>query len=125
MSNTKQLITDSEYAIMKVLWQSAEKLTVADVCAGLSGKEWTPSTVSTLLQRLAKKEVIGFEKRGKAHYYFPILKKDEYSVNETRSLIQKLYDGSLKNLVAALTESKAISKNEIAELKEMFNLNEE
>ena len=125
MSNTKQLITDSEYAIMKVLWQSTEKLTVADVCAGLSGKEWTPSTVSTLLQRLAKKEVIGFEKRGKAHYYFPILKKDEYSVNETRSLIQKLYDGSLKNLVAALTENKAISKNEIAELKEMFNLDEE
>lgn len=122
MSVTKQVITDSEYAIMKVLWHNDKKMTVGDVCARLTGKEWTPSTVSTLMQRLAKKEVIGFEKKGKAHYYFPLMKKDEYSVNETRSLIKKLYDGSLKNLVASLAENKAISKDEIDDLREMFDL---
>ena len=71
MSTVKQIITDSEYDIMKILWDSEEKMTVADVCAALDGKEWTPSTVSTLLQRLAKKEIIGFEKRGRAHFYYP------------------------------------------------------
>lgn len=122
MSNKKQVITDSEYAVMKVLWNADKKMTVGDVCTELEGKEWSPSTVSTLMQRLAKKDVIGFEKKGKAHYYFPILKKEEYSVKETRSLIKKLYDGSLRNLVASLAENKAISKDEIDDLKKMFDL---
>lgn len=122
MSVTKQVITDSEYAIMKVLWHTDKKMTVGEVCGTLEGKEWTPSTVSTLMQRLAKKGVIGFEKKGKAHYYFPLMKKDEYSVNETRSLIKKLYDGSLRNLVASLAENKAISKDEIDDLRKMFDL---
>ncbi len=125
MSVTKQVITDSEYAIMKVLWHTDQKMTVGEVCSELEGKEWTPSTVSTLMQRLAKKGVIGFEKKGKAHYYFPLMKKDEYSVNETRSLIKKLYDGSLRNLVASLAENKAISKDEIDDLRKMFDLSEE
>lgn len=115
-------ITDSEYEIMRVLWRDDTKKTVSDVCEGLTGKDWTPSTVSTLLQRLAKKEVIGFEKKGKAHYYYPLINKEEYSVSETRSLIKKLYDGSLKNLVAALADNKAISEDEIDDLKKMFDL---
>lgn len=125
MPAAKQVITDSEYAIMKILWRTGKKMTVGDVCAELDGKEWTPSTVSTLLQRLAKKEVIGFEKKGKAHYYFPLPEKDEYSVSETRSLIGKLYDGSLKNLVAALTENNAVSDEEISDLRKMFELDGE
>lgn len=122
MSTVKQVITESEYDIMKILWDSEEKMTVADVCAALEGKEWTPSTVSTLLQRLAKKEIIGFEKKGKAHFYYPVLKQEDYSFNETKSFLSKLYGGSVKNLVASLYENKAISKAEIAELREMFDL---
>ena len=122
MSTVKQIITESEYDIMKTLWDSEEKMTVADVCAALDGKEWTPSTVSTLLQRLAKKEIIGYEKRGKAHFYYPVLKQADYSFNETKSFLSKLYGGSVKNLVASLYENKAISKDEIAELREMFDL---
>ena len=122
MSMVKQVITDSEYAIMKILWNSDKKMTVGDVCEQLEGKEWTPSTVSTLMLRLAKKDVIAFEKQGKAHYYYPLLKQEEYTVNETQSLIEKLYDGSLKKLVASLAENKAISKDEINDLKKMFEL---
>jgi len=124
MSVTKQVITDSEYAIMKILWHTEEKMTVGEVCQALAGKEWTPSTVSTLMQRLAKKGVIGFEKKGKAHYYFPLLKQAEYSVNESRSLIKKLYDGSLRNLVASLVENQAVSREEIDDLRKMFDLKE-
>ena len=54
MSNIKQTITDSEYQIMKILWDSKEKMTVADVSAKLDGNDWTASTVSTFLQRLLK-----------------------------------------------------------------------
>ena len=65
MSPNKHTITDSEYTIMKILWSSQEKRTVADVVKALDDQRWTPSTVSTFLQRLLKKDVVGCEKRGK------------------------------------------------------------
>ena len=58
MAIIKQTITDSEYSVMKILWDSDEKLAVADVVSKLDGNEWSASTVSTFLQRLLKKGVV-------------------------------------------------------------------
>ena len=67
MSTVKQTITDSEYAIMRILWKAEEQMTVADVVRELDGNDWTASTVSTFLQRLLKKEVIACDKKGKTN----------------------------------------------------------
>ena len=118
MSNTKQTITDSEYTIMKILWNADGKMTVSDVVSALDGNDWTPSTVSTFLQRLLKKNVISCEKKGNTNLYFPVLKQKEYDMSETESFLSKIY----KNLVAALYENKKLSKEDMSELKSMFDL---
>lgn len=120
--NTKQTITDSEYRIMEILWGTERKMTVSDVVKKLDGNDWTPSTVSTFLQRLLKKGVIGCEKKGNTNLYFPILKQSDYDLSETENFLSKLYKGSVKNLVAALYENKKLSKKDISELKEIFDL---
>ena len=122
MSNTKQTITDSEYTIMKILWNADGKMTVSDVVSALDGNDWTPSTVSTFLQRLLKKNVISCEKKGNTNLYFPVLKQKEYDMSETESFLLKIYKGSVKNLVAALYENKKLSKEDMSELKSMFDL---
>lgn len=122
MSNTKQTITDSEYTIMKILWNADGKMKVSDVVSALDGNDWTPSTVSTFLQRLLKKNVISCEKKGNTNLYFPVLKQKEYDMSETESFLSKIYKGSVKNLVAALYENKKLSKEDMSELKSMFDL---
>ena len=122
MSNTKQTITDSEYTIMKILWNADGKMRVSDVVSALDGNDWTPSTVSTFLQRLLKKNVISCEKKGNTNLYFPVLKQKEYDMSETESFLSKIYKGSVKNLVAALYENKKLSKEDMSELKSMFDL---
>lgn len=122
MSNTKQTITDSEYTIMKILWNADGKMTVSDVVSALDGNDWTPSTVSTFLQRLLKKNVISCDKKGNTNLYFPVLKQKEYDMSETESFLSKIYKGSAKNLVAALYENKKLSKEDMSELKDMFDL---
>ena len=97
-------------------------MTVSDVVKKLDGNDWTPSTVSTFLQRLLKKGVIGCEKKGNTNLYFPILKQSDYDLSETENFLSKLYKGSVKNLVASLYENKKLSKKDISELKEMFDL---
>ena len=119
MSNVKHTITDSEYSI---LWDSENKMTVSDVVKALDGNDWTPSTVSTFLQRLLKKNVVSCEKKGNTNLYYPILKQNDYDMSETESFLSKIYKGSVKNLVAALYENKKLSKEDMSELKSMFDL---
>ena len=122
MSNTKQTITDSEYTIMKILWNADGKMTVSDVVSALDGNDWTPSTVSTFLQRLLKKNVISCDKKGNTNLYFPVLKQKEYDMSETESFLSKNNIGSDNNLVSALAETKKLSKEDMSELKDMFDL---
>ncbi|MBQ9914768.1 MAG: BlaI/MecI/CopY family transcriptional regulator [Clostridia bacterium] len=122
MSNTKHTITDAEYQIMKILWQKGEPMTVSEVMAELSGNDWTPSTVSTFLQRLLKKGVLACQKKGKTNLYYPVLRENEYELSETESFLSKLYQGSVKNMVAALYENKKLSKEDLSDLKKMFDL---
>ncbi len=122
MAAVKQTITDSEYLIMKVLWKSGKKMTVAEVAEALEGSDWTASTVSTFLQRLLKKGVVACNKKGKSNLYYPLLKQNEYDLCETESFLSKIYRGSVKNLVAALYENKKLSEDDISDLKKMFEL---
>ena len=121
MSNTKQTITDSEYEIMKLLWRSNSKMTVAEVVNGL-GNDWSASTVSTFLQRLLKKGIVSCDKKGKTNLYYPLLRQSDYDMSETQSFLSKLYNGSVKNLVAAPYENKKLSKEDMSGLKKMFEL---
>ena len=122
MSPNKHIITDSEYTIMRILWASQEKLTVADVVRSLDDQQWTASTVSTFLQRLLKKEVVGCEKRGKANLYYPLLAQTDYDLQETETFLTKVYKGSVKNMVAALNENQKLSQEDIDDLKALFDL---
>ena len=118
----KQTITDAEYEIMCILWKSKGKMTVAEIIKELNNNDWTPSTVATFMSRLLKKGVISCDKKGKINYYFPVLKQSEYAIDETENLLTKIYKGSVKNLVATLYENKKLSKDDVTDLKKMFEL---
>ena len=122
MSTAKHTITDSEYEIMRILWKTDRQMTVADVVGELDGNDWTPSTVSTFLQRLLKKGVVDCDKKGKTNLYYPKLKQSEYDLTETENFLSKIYKGSVKNLVAAMYENKKLSTEDVSELKKMFDL---
>ena len=122
MSQIKHTVTDSEYEIMCILWNTEEKMTVADIINKLKGNDWTASTVATFMQRLLKKGVISCDKKGKVNYYYPILKQSEYDLRETETFLSKIYRGSVKNLVATLYENKKLSEKDVMELKKMFEL---
>lgn len=115
-------ITDSEFELMKILWESDRPLTAAEIMERLESKDWKITTVSTLLTRLCEKGAADFEKKGRTHYYYPLLKENEYKVSATKSLIRRVFGGSVKNLVAALYDNEEMSEEEVKELKEMFRL---
>lgn len=117
-------ITDSEYEVMKVLWEAGEPLPVTDIRRALqTRKGWEATTVKTLVSRLTEKGALIQEKRN-VYYYHPAITEAEYNRWATGNLIHRLYRGSAKNLIAALVNSEGLTQSDIEELRDLFHVEE-
>lgn len=113
-------ISSAESIIMEALWrrspQSAEE--VAAEVADAQG--WVEATVKTLLNRLLKKRAIAAERDGRRYLYRPLLQRTDYVSAESRSLIDRLFDGRLSSLVMHFSEREKLSAEDVAELKRLI-----
>ena len=121
-NNLADKISDSELEVMKVLWQAGDALTVTEIRETLQKmRGWEATTVKTLVSRLVTKGVVQQEKRN-VFYYTPLLSEQEYNNWATHDLIRRVYHGSARDLVAALVHSEGLTQDDIAELRELFKL---
>jgi BlaI family penicillinase repressor len=113
-------ISDAEWRVMEVLWGAGEA-TANEVVAALDGEsEWKPKTVHTLLRRLVDKGALATDKRGREFVYQPLVESGDCRVAESRTFLNKVFDGKVAPLVAAFVEREEVSKEEIAELKQIL-----
>lgn len=91
-----------------------------DIFARHKGKEWKGQTIATFLARLVEKGVLTSIKQGRANIYEPRLSPEEYRRREAKSLLETLYEGSIKNFLTTLYDGKELTKDEIVELRRWF-----
>ncbi len=114
----KQL-TKAEEEIMQLLWQ-LEKANVADIISKMPTPKPAYNTVSTIIRILESKGFVGYEKQGKGHLYFPLIKKSEYSNQSINKLVDGYFQGSFKSMVSFFVKKNDISVQELeAILKEI------
>ena len=119
----KNTLSDAELTVMKLLWRAGEPLPSAEIAKQLEPETgWSFSTVSTLLGRMAEKQAISHEKRGKAYYYRPLIAEDDYKKRETRSFLGKLFDGRARDLLAALVACDEVTADDLDEIRDKFGL---
>lgn len=117
-------ISDSELEVMEVLWEAGRPLPVTEIRQALQAKMgWESTTIKTFVQRLCNKGVLLQEKR-KNFFYLPLVSRREYNDWATGNLIQKLYRGSAKSLVAALVHSDSLTQEDVEELRSFFHVEE-
>ena len=115
-------ISDSELEVMKLLWQAGDALPVTEIRETLQRtRGWEATTVKTLVSRLVSKGALRQEKRN-VFYYSPLITEREYNAWATDSLIRRLYNGSARELVAALVRSEGLTQQDIEELRTMFKV---
>lgn len=108
---------DSELKVMDVLWKEGDVQAkhVAEVLAGELG--WNKNTTYTLIKRCIKKGAI---ERSEPHFVcHALIPKEEVQEAETDELINKIYDGSVDQLFAALLGRKKLSSEQIEKLKQI------
>lgn len=122
MNKLAARITDSEAEVMRVLWGAGGELPIAEIRKTLEqSSNWESSTIKTLLRRLCEKGVVLATKK-EVFYYKPLVSEAEYNDYITQSLIDRLYSGSAKNLVASLLGSKKFADDDIKELRNLFKV---
>ena len=117
----KKTITESEYELMRILWNAEKPLGMAEIMKQLPEDKWTRNSAAALLLRLAEKGFAGYEKKGKFNFYYAAVAQDDYGRKETKTLLKRLYNGSIKNLVASLYEKDEIDDRELDELRRLLN----
>ncbi|MCQ1530406.1 BlaI/MecI/CopY family transcriptional regulator [Lutispora saccharofermentans] len=122
MSKLASRITDAEAEVMRILWEAGRELPISDIRKTLEKtSKWETSTIKTLLRRLCEKGVVLARKK-EVFYYRPLVSEAEYNEYATQSLIDRLYSGSAKELVASLLGSKKLNDSDIDELRALFKV---
>jgi len=122
LSKLVSKIADSEAEILRVLWEADGELPISEIRKKLEQTStWESSTIKTLLRRLCEKGVVVATQK-EVFYYRSLVSESEYSEYNTQSLIDRLFAGSAKNLVASLLGSKKLNETDIEELRSLFKV---
>lgn len=110
---------DSELKVMDVLWREGDSTAkhISDVLKAEVG--WNMNTTYTLIKRCMKKGAI--ERSEPNFMCHALIPKEEVQETETNELINKIYDGSVDKLFAALLGRKKLSADQIRHLKQIVN----
>lgn len=114
-----QQISDSELELMKIIWENSGTALYVQIYQALvaKGNIWQKNTIITLLSRLVDKGILKTSKIGHRNQYTAIVSESDYQAEQTKKLVNKLYEGSAKGLVSTLIQKDLLSSTELEELK--------
>ena len=126
MEKSLPQITDSEWLIMKALWEKSP-LKSRDIVETISKRSsWNNKTIETLLKRLVDKGAVGYNLiSSKTREYYSIVSQEECIRVENETFLKKVYDGSVSMMMANFLKHQKLSKDEIEKLKRMIEENDE
>ncbi|HJA49679.1 MAG TPA: BlaI/MecI/CopY family transcriptional regulator [Candidatus Agathobaculum intestinipullorum] len=115
MDKMKRL-PDAELEVMQAVWSLEPPVTAAEVQQKVPS-DWKATSVLTFLSRLCDKGFLSCEKEGRQNLYTPLITREAYLQRESRSFVERLCGGSVKNLVASLSDAGALTENDLDELR--------
>ena len=118
-------ISDSEWLVLRCLWKRSP-LEIKEIQGMLHAETgWTGNMVRSLVVRLLDKGAIGAETQDRYFRYYPIAAEEECIRQETRSFVDRVFEGSVSKLFAAFAGSGKLSEKDRREIRDMLEKMEE
>lgn len=95
-------LTEAEEKVMKAIWDSGEEASryhVVKILVEEYNVNWTEATISTYILKLANKQYIQSEKRGKYSRYKILVTENEYVKEQLQWLFQYIYNGDKEHFL--------------------------
>ncbi|MEX2142264.1 MAG: BlaI/MecI/CopY family transcriptional regulator [Pirellulales bacterium] len=107
--------------IMQVLW-ALRRATAREITEALNADEpIAHSTVQTLLRGLEAKRAIDHAVEGRTFVFFPLVREGQVVRSVTRELLDRVFGGSVSELVAYLLKHENVSTEELREIRRIIN----
>lgn len=108
---------DAEYRFMEIVWE-LEPVTSTDLYKScLPRLGWKKSTTYTVLRKLCERGIL----KNEDSVVTALVKREEVQQYESRAVVDKWFDRSLPQFVAAFLGGKKLSEKEAEELKAMID----
>lgn len=110
-----------EYKLAELVWHR-EPLSVKELTV-LAEKElsWKRTTAYTQLKRLCERGIL----KNEDGMVTSLVGRDAVRISEGRELLNRMFSGSLADMVQAFTGGKAITKEEADEIRKLIDRYEE
>lgn len=113
-------ISEAELDIMAVLWTEAP-LSASDIAARAPARrDWSATTVKTMLSRLVDKGALATEAQGRRFLYRPLIERDRLAGAQAGRLVDRLFGGRISPLVAHLAERRDLEPDDLAALEQLI-----
>lgn len=111
---------DLQLRIMKILWLRSEA-TVTDVLGDLTGaSELAYTTVATMLRKMEAKGLVTHRIEGRSFIYRARVKEEEVTRTMADHFVERLFEGSLTEVVSHLLSTREVSKDELETLERLI-----
>ncbi|MEA2709249.1 MAG: hypothetical protein QOF78_1850 [Phycisphaerales bacterium] len=116
-------VTETELAVLELLWAAGEPATIRAISDRMypRGGAAHYATVQKLLERLEDKKFVRRDDSAMAHRFTPAVAREELIGRRLRAVADKLCGGSMTPLLTNLVESRALTKRELSELRELID----
>lgn len=122
---TEVKLTASEWNVLTCLWERSPQ-TVMELVGELKAQVgWAKSTTVTTVRRMEEKGLLKWEQAGKAKTYFPAVEKEQAVTAETRSFLERVYQGSVGLMMSAMARRQELTAEEIDQLRAILDEAEE
>lgn len=110
------ILTNAELEIMQVVWDLG-KASVRDVHEVLeSRKQVAYTTVMTMMKILEDKGHLRKVQLGRAYIYSPVRSRQQVTSSMLSDFLNRVYEGSARELVLNLVENSKLSDQELEEI---------
>ena len=110
-------LSELQLAVVRVLWKRGEA-TTAEVVAGLGARRGlAPTTVATLLSRLARRGVLGQRRDGRALVYRALVSEPDVQRSMVADLVANVFKGDATELLAHLLREEDVAPGDLDKLR--------
>ena len=118
-------LTNSEWYVLDSLWERSP-MTVMELVSALHEKVgWAKSTTITTLRRMEGKGLLHCQVEGRTRHCTPAVERQSAARQETRSFLDRVYQGSVGLMVSSLVRDEALSREDLDQLYEILRQAEE
>lgn len=120
MAKKKQYrLGDLQLRIMQVLWERG-LLSVGEVHEALGAEELAYTTIATMLRKMENRGLVKHRVEGRKFLYRSAVGPETVTRQLTTDLLDKVFAGSLADMMSHLLTSREISAGELRRLEELI-----